>query len=345
MSGLNASVAGGWYTFTNLGPLTSTYTPAPSCTASDHIGIGALYGNSLSIEYAAQCTDSAKYLSECMPETTKAVTTTTAEPDYMSMSDEEYEEYIATHIYWIDYGSYYSPGVHCPAGWKTIGMVGRGDGDAYTVSGALGPTRAPTTQITATPTSSRPNDDDDYYYDDYYEDYYYDYIHPASIMKSALAPRQTMAVCCPSGMTLDGSNLCYSAVKDYKPTSGCNVYTHYDLDYSTSLYTITHTYGSDSNVRTRISDIPTATVTEVTTHTTSFKSTDQASYTGYSYAPAITLLHHESDVPAAENASAQETPSNAAGRLAARALAWDGLGSVVGIWGVAMVMGAAMVLS
>lgn len=181
MDGLNASVSAGWYTFTNLGPLTTTYTPAPSCTASNRVGLGYVNptGGNVYIAYAIQCTSDFNYFTGCTPTTTSAVST----PTFTATSYEDYEEYEDSLIEWKGFGAYYSPGLHCPSGWTTIGMAARDSGSSITSSGIM----VPTASATATTKYSA---DDMYYYMFNYED-------PASVLKGILEPKQTMALCCP----------------------------------------------------------------------------------------------------------------------------------------------------
>ncbi|KAL2842887.1 hypothetical protein BJY01DRAFT_248843 [Aspergillus pseudoustus] len=340
LHGMNVSVLAGWYTFSNFGPLTTTYTPSPQCSATDQMYIGYVntdVGN-LVPQYAVQCTTELAYYSECMPTTTEASTTTP--PEFTGTSYEEYDEWESSQIEWEGYGEYYSPGLECPAGWATVGMIGRDAGDKVTSSGILSPSK--TTTVTRYTTGS--------------DIYYYEYEDKASVMKSFLEPEQTMAICCPSGMTADNYDACYSIVKTYTPTYGCQVYTGYNYDYGEA--TTTYLDPTDSVMSTVTYDTPTATHTTVETDTWRFDRDEQTYYSGLMYAPAITLLYHESDLQGATIAAASaasgdgngngtetetETPSNAARRLGASGSSWDGIGSVLGVWIVAAALGAAMV--
>ncbi|KAL4974692.1 hypothetical protein BDW66DRAFT_139071 [Aspergillus desertorum] len=248
-----------------------------------------------------------------------------------------------------------TPGLYCPKGWKTVGMAGRDASSVLTSSGALAPTTTTSTRTrTATPTPYG-----DGYYDDYDDyDYYLDYVSPASVMKNMLEPKQTMALCCPDFMTADSNGACYSIVSSYTPTTGCEVATGYNYEYgeTTTTYTKTYTYsdddGSETDVITRVGtfDIPTATITNVRTYTTSLNDEDRESMTAMYIMPVVTLLYHESDLEnaaketAAAKAEASETATNAANSLIGRNSVWEGVGSVTGIWIGAMALGAAMVM-
>ncbi|KAL3432349.1 hypothetical protein BDV09DRAFT_174450 [Aspergillus tetrazonus] len=351
MTGMNTSVSAGWYSFTNLGPITTTFTPAPACTASNQVSIGYVdnffTGVNVYAAYGVQCTSTVDY-SDCIPTTTPEPTSTTA------VSDED-------DILWVDYGVYYSPGLYCPKGWKTVGMAGRDASSVLTSSGVLAPTATrPSRTRAATPTPYG----DDYY--DYYYDYYYDEynLDPASVMKSMLEPKQTMALCCPDFMTADSNGACYSIVSSYTATTGCQVVTGFNYEYSetTTTYTMTYTYsddeGSETDVITRVGtyDVPTATETTVRTYTTTLDGEEKESMTAMYIMPVVTLLYHESDLEnaaketaaakAKAEAEASETATNAANSLIGRNRnsVWEGVGSVVGIWMVAMALGGALVL-
>ncbi|KAL2810357.1 hypothetical protein BJX63DRAFT_402419 [Aspergillus granulosus] len=339
MNGINASVNAGWYTFTNLGPLTTTYTPEARCTASSQMYLGYLntmptYGGNIYLAWNVQCTSQPNYYDGCVPTSTERSTTTP--PAFTGTSIEEYEEYIDAQIDWTGSGVYYSPGLYCPKGWTTIGMIGRDAGDKTTSSGILSPLVS-TTQTENPMTSG-----------------YYDYEDPASVMKSILKPQQTMALCCPSGMTADTLGGCYSFVEDYTPTYGCIAYTDYEYEYGST--TATYFDFVNSVTITTLVETPTETTSHVSTDATRLDP-DQTEFSGLVYAPVITLLYHEEDLVGAmgtvvansesvseDNEDGEsETPSNAAGRLGASQSVWEGLGSLVGIWICAAALGAAMV--
>ncbi|KAL4961597.1 uncharacterized protein BDV14DRAFT_180169 [Aspergillus stella-maris] len=335
--GFNASVNAGWYTFSNLGPLTTTYTPDPKCTASSQMFLGYLndmptYGGNVYPEWNIQCTTAVNYYDGCVPTSTKPVTTTP--PAFTGTSEEEYEDYISAQIDWRGYDAYYSPGLYCPAGWTTIGLIGRDEGDTTTSSGILSPLVS-TTQTENPMTKG-----------------YYDYEDPASVVKSVIEPKQTMALCCPSGMKADTGGVCYSFVEDYTPTTGCLRHTGYNYEYGE----VTVTRTEDGSTTTKVVTTPTETISKIELDTTSLKP-DQDRLTGMFFVPVVTLIYHETDLNGAaataaagsngtesENESEGETPSNAAGRLGASAAGWKGFGSILGIWGCAAVIGAAMVL-
>lgn len=103
-----ASVYDGWWTFSNYGPITTTFTPAPSCTATDRLTLAVIYGDETRGQLQVGCpTPTSDW--DCLP----PGTTTSA-----AWYDEKK---------WIGAAGYYSPGLYCPSGWETIGMAARGD--------------------------------------------------------------------------------------------------------------------------------------------------------------------------------------------------------------------------
>ncbi|KAJ5119045.1 hypothetical protein N7448_010754 [Penicillium atrosanguineum] len=295
-----ASVGDGWFTFQNLGPATATFTPAPSCSASDRLQIGVIRSNYAEANWNVQCSTTG--YEDCLPPTT-----TTTAPATTSTGYEEF---------W-GYGAYYSPGLNCPSGWETIGLAARDANQTLSYSGIMVPT---------TTTAG------------YYRE------NHATILANVLESSETMALCCPSAMTADGMGGCYSAVPDYKPTVGCYVYTTAPFSYQISSVVETR-HGAAS---TFLVDIPEYGDSVTKTYSRTFNHREQSRYTGISYVPMVTLVHHQSDTQptATRNATAatstSTTTSNAAGRLAPRSSTWDGLGAVVGISAAAMALGAAI---
>lgn len=104
----------GW-SLTNVGPLTTTFTPPPSCS------------NPNQIMYATQATPEIFFMSNCdanwggcLPSTSGQESTTSEAPINASLL------------------GYRSPGIVCPSGWKTVGVAARGPDDASpTLSGAF----------------------------------------------------------------------------------------------------------------------------------------------------------------------------------------------------------------
>jgi hypothetical protein len=183
MTGMNASVAAGWYTFSNLGPITTTFTPAPSCTASGRAMIGYLveHGEYLDLVYNAEPTSKIKF-DGCTPSPSPTTTTAPKKPIHFT-SEEQYSAFVAHQVDWVNTGVYYSPGLHCPSDWETVGLVARDASSSLSSSGIY----VPTTTTTSTDTKTT----DHYYYPSI------EYEYPASVLKGILEPKETMVACCP----------------------------------------------------------------------------------------------------------------------------------------------------
>jgi hypothetical protein len=109
------------------------------------------------------------------PPTTTATLTA---PAFTGNSAEDFEEYLESRRqYETPYRAYFSPGLYCPSGWETIGMAARDTSSALTSSGNL----------------------TEYSYDNDMKcpDFIYDCADRGSLIKHALQPGETMALCGP----------------------------------------------------------------------------------------------------------------------------------------------------
>ncbi|KAJ5931101.1 hypothetical protein N7466_006594 [Penicillium verhagenii] len=97
----SVSVNGGW-TFSNIGPMTTTFTPAPTCTNNLFVG-GTEVPNS---QWPVNC--AADSFSGCIPP--GMTTTATATTRNLNLPWEK---------------AYFSPGIYCPSGWATMGTAAR----------------------------------------------------------------------------------------------------------------------------------------------------------------------------------------------------------------------------
>ncbi|KAJ5959632.1 uncharacterized protein N7479_006782 [Penicillium vulpinum] len=309
-----ASVAGGDWTFENYGPITTTFTPAPSCTATDRLSLASIDDYTYAQFQVACPTSTSDW--DCMPPGTTTSATW-------------YDE-----IKWVGSAGYYSPGLHCPSGWKTIGMAARDDRSLST-SGFL------TTSEDKIP---------------YYEE-------PVTLLASMLEPSQTMALCCPSSMTPDGLGQCFAQVPTYKPSVGCEVYV--DRDYNWAKVTRTNVYSGITETNTY--DVHSFVSATTSTYSISFPHGVESVLVAISYVPIITIVHHRSDLEAAgvtggststistgtetgtRTASSEATgtaasTSNAAYRLGNRASTLDKFDALIGGLTVAVALGVAMII-
>ncbi|OQE23033.1 hypothetical protein PENSTE_c009G04475 [Penicillium steckii] len=236
-------------TFRNYGPVTTTFSPAPSCTESNRYLIGLERRGSIEPQWRVQCSTTGH--SGCIP----PITTSTATD----------EDLIVTV-------GYHSPGLYCPSGWATSGLVSRDKGEAISYSGSAVPT---TTMDSKSPDP-------------------YDYDYQAYLLAKALEPEETMVGSCPSSMTVDGKGGCQSLVPDYTPTFGCapQIIWSFSTETSTRFTTVD---GTTSKHITKDNVISTIT----TESTTTFDYSAKATYSAIEYFPVVTLVHRQADIDAA----------------------------------------------
>lgn len=104
------------FTFTNLGPLTTTWTAPASCaTVTDDVKIG----------YSSYIGQAIWDLSCQVKENSCVPTGTSEDPALVTGLS-------PTNFY---QGAYFSPGLYCPSGWTTAGVASRNGIQAVTSSG------------------------------------------------------------------------------------------------------------------------------------------------------------------------------------------------------------------
>jgi hypothetical protein len=118
------SVNDGSWTFFNYGPLTTTFTPAPSCTGTAHTELGTISDGFAHGMYSVQC-ETTEW-PECSPPAT--TTPPPAPTGDVTLDDDPWTSSV---------GNYYSPGLICPSGWETVGQAARDGDKPYTTSGAM----------------------------------------------------------------------------------------------------------------------------------------------------------------------------------------------------------------
>ncbi|CAG7973316.1 unnamed protein product [Penicillium salamii] len=287
----NISASDGLWTAGNLGPLTTTFTEPASCSQEPYKVLMAMRSGYPQIEYDSKCNQ--QFDDSCQPTVATTFPFTTWDGRYYG------------------YASYYSPGLHCPSGWATVGAATRDAHSSISLSGIAKP--------------SLNTGRTDLYF-------------PQTALVSALEPSQTLAMCCPSSMTANYGGGCYSVLSE-KPTSGCEAYTwmHYEVGSVQTTYTdatTTETSWEDGSSTSYSSSTSTRDITE---------SEVLATLTGIAEVPMIFLIHHQSDLALDVTGTATSTStSNAAGRVGSRA-SWDGLTASLGVSALAMALGAAIV--
>lgn len=115
-------------TLVNAGPLTSTFTPPPSCTRPSDHGINIIYGNRTR-GWGVECEDTPiTRVSLCKPSESKWL----SEPLHTASTD-------------LGTVRYYSPGLACPSGWVTSGVAIVGKDSQVSTSGRAFATDKPWT--------------------------------------------------------------------------------------------------------------------------------------------------------------------------------------------------------
>lgn len=158
-------------TLINLGPLTTTFTAAPSCaTKTDAVSIGIPFPPQDSLvpfgSPPGSCTKPPE-LGGCVPDGAKMDA---------HFKDKDPLQFVTTgpEIY------YHSPGVACPSGWTTQGAITKqADGKVVNPKGIF----TPLPIFNASDPMTRGNN----------------VVPPATALVSALDPGETAAICCPTG--------------------------------------------------------------------------------------------------------------------------------------------------
>ncbi|KAH1982687.1 hypothetical protein KXV92_003973 [Aspergillus fumigatus] len=273
------------YAFTNWGPLTTTFTAPASCATATGNYLVGLNTTAPVWEYAVQC--STLGYTGCIPTGTASLPTT--------LNDNP--NTIATQVY-------FSPGLHCPAGWATRGVAVRDANNGLSASGILSarPTPTPTVSIpTAAP----------------------QWENPATLLMGLLDPSETLVMCCPESMTADLAYGCYSTVSDYRITEGCRrEMPASDVGVSTETTVV----GGTTSKHVKNIIVATQPISVVTT---TFSPSETSKLVAVSVLPMLSLVHHQSDLPTAA-ASKTAAASSSAARAAPNAVTWGGLGALLG---------------
>ncbi|KAJ4013507.1 hypothetical protein NW752_007809 [Fusarium irregulare] len=253
-------------TITNFGPLTTTYTPPPSCTAgtTDHL----LYAisNATTILHGSPTCDHDP-VGDCVPEGSS----------YDVLASK------ISHAWDLGFLNYHSPGVHCPKGWTTAAVLENGEGAASEVKSGV---------FTNTDTQFETPSDPDAP----------SVLGPNEIWPRLLEPSETLVYCCPSGWTPNVWGICVTSIESLDPAKYTGICVR---QYGTNFpdWKVVHTAEGEpvSNTAGVISAVPfTGTFSESLEKITDFLERD--SYTStlvvVKALPAVALVHHLSDLEA-----------------------------------------------
>ncbi|PSR99235.1 hypothetical protein BD289DRAFT_47724 [Coniella lustricola] len=231
------------YTLTNLGPVTTVFTPAPSCSSIHYNGVeigeyvsvenylysdsAALPANSTSSLFrfiGNDCAFTSITIGDCLP------SGSVLDSVWMSLqtSSREEQEILTPTL------AYYSPALDCPKDWSTVGLATKlANGSVTSTGPAFGIVDAETIyQASSTTTQVRLSDLEN---------------PPPNAILNAMGPGETAVLCCPSGYdansyAIDG--YCLSSLSSYSiPTTLCaEWYVPNETYVSTTLVADASTY-------------------------------------------------------------------------------------------------------
>ncbi|KAH6677013.1 hypothetical protein F5X68DRAFT_264197 [Plectosphaerella plurivora] len=323
------------FEFHNLGPLTTVFTtPAAECTAVPTASSGlAFFGQPHVLYLPVDNCEVNTFNPEC------------------AANGEELDKLTNEHdvLPWNVFG-YHSPGLHCPSGWETVGVIAMNNGTP-SATGLFSPTvftYVPEETYTFPPI---------------------DFV--ANMFTSVIGPTETGVACCPSGYTADPWAHCHSnfPVSELASETVCSRnYTGTVTPTGTggmptpTVYTFTYfgttTTGEAYNVTALNEDAgPHDTSSEnYQTITATFDASGvvQAMETGddYDFVGWVGPIENRTGVAVvepifliqpggqAEEGEGGEDKPASAGRVAPAA--WTTIGAVMAAWGVGMVAGVGL---
>jgi hypothetical protein len=236
----------------NLGPLTTTYTAPASCaTLANNVWLSTK--GDTGFPFVPDCNTLTSTLGPCLP------SGSAIDARYAAYSGSPSREFQI---------NYFSPGIHCPSAWTTVGVAEKNSAGTLSSSGVF---TSPPALV--------------------YNDAYVRYPRPVLFM-SLLEPKETAVVCCPSGFTAS-QDVCISDMPTVKFSTGCAQVIP-TVDYSFITTTIT------SPQTTATANIFTLTATSPVTEsiTTSFSPSETSNWVAVSILPMVTLVHQATDLPA-----------------------------------------------
>ncbi|KAK6859645.1 hypothetical protein PG995_003281 [Apiospora arundinis] len=165
------------YTRANYGPLTTTFTADPSCATAAADQLLIVQGNDINkVVGPPKCITRNKDFASCYPSGSKV------------------NSMVSESLWGL---GYFSPGVACPSGWSTAGVMARATGtkgeklDGWNGTGSL-------------------SGDDVWIKDDN------EWLHGVPMLemyRQMMTPEETMAVCCPSGyQAANNARNCMSSI-------------------------------------------------------------------------------------------------------------------------------------
>ncbi|CAJ0544213.1 Ff.00g035040.m01.CDS01 [Fusarium sp. VM40] len=191
------------FTALNYGPLTTTYTAPASCATKINYPLIVNATSPYPIVALPVCT--AEPYGDCLP-------------SYKELESSD----LQTSTFFQGTLAYYSPGIACPAGWETVGLLAHDEGSKFSASGVLA---TPAMTYSGMPRA----------------------VEVTEFWKNILDTSETLAYCCPSGYQGDERRGCMSTlgpVASYTYSKHCSMYGHGDkLTIISSVEGLTYSEG------------------------------------------------------------------------------------------------------
>ncbi|KAM0335083.1 hypothetical protein ACHAQA_000117 [Verticillium albo-atrum] len=338
------------YSLINVGPLTTTWTAPASCTAGPSVKYIAPVSPSDFGLWGSNCSTDLNNFVNCIPQ---------AEEIKSLWEIKDASPPVAPNPL-----VYHSPGTICPSGWTTVGVATKSSNGDIDASGHFTQAKAAFqgtgTRIAvgqAIQTNPR-----------------------ANILLEALTPGESIVLCCPSGYETSIYGLCYRnfPLSEFPGTTGCQnmlgskprgrlitVTFTYDGELVTG-YDITQTNTALESISRYIETTALSLLTDESQETSAagqrFDWPPAGPYTGYEQQVMVTLINGASDASesagsAGSTGSTGSTGSNEeegepteTGESAARSGkmpfgAGAGADTLLAAWGVAALMGVALMMT
>ncbi|KAM0275832.1 hypothetical protein ACHAQH_007377 [Verticillium albo-atrum] len=319
------------YTFINVGPLTTTWTPPASCTNGPTSKYLAPVYQSDTPLYGGSCDAEHDEFFDCVPQG----------EEIGSM----WETWSSSPATFANPLPYHSPATICPSGWTTAGAATKSSNGDIEASGHF--TQAETqfdalsTSDASPPLPTNPR---------------------ANVFLEALAPGETIALCCPSGYDSSDFGNCYRnfPLSDFPKSTVClrfvdnvrqGVQVTATFTYNGEEVTgmaITHT----NTVQPTEDVIETFALSDVTAETITASDVwpYEGPFTGFEHLPMVTLVSGGNDTSeSGEEGEGEEEESEVTetGESAARSgmiTLGAGAGVLMAAWGAAALVGVGLMM-
>ncbi|KAI6754021.1 hypothetical protein HG530_013197 [Fusarium avenaceum] len=252
------------YSVHNLGPLTTTFTAPSSCsTGTDHIVYASLTAEP--VLFGAPTCGLVPF-ADCIPsgekwDSVNGQSTTFVQGQFV----------------------YYSPGLACPSGWKTVWSLDRGNsGSTATSASGIASLSSLLSPISKNTGGQRPR-----------------LMQPTEVWKEVLEPEETLVYCCPSDYTADTFGNCISTLGPR--SSFISTYSEICLIYAPIDLTQIGTLDGTTLTQDLLSIISgTGPVETVLTGAFLTESRPPNDLVIATYVPAVPLVYKQSDLDKAE---------------------------------------------